>query len=228
MFSFQKKEITQIETTGEKLKSKRLAKGIDLENASEELQISETYLKAIENGGFDELPGEIYVKNFLQSYCDFLGLNFNEIFKEYENEKSIYKTVQKAGIEAFGGKPEKKAKYWYSFITFNLLKNLTLALLVAAGLTFLWFKINNIVAPPNLIIYSPESNLIIKDHSIEIVGRTDAGSAVNINDQAIMISPNGEFQDRLNLQSGLNIIKISAKKRYSKEAAVYRDIMVEQ
>lgn len=228
MFSFQKKEIIPTDTVGEKFRNKRLEKEIELEDASEELQISETYLKAIENGNFDELPSEVYVKNFLQSYCVFLKLNFDEIFKEYEREKSIHQMVKKADIETFTKKSKKKSKYWYSFITFNLLKNLVLILLVIASLAFLGFKINNIVAPPNLTISNPPNNTVIKDDNIEIIGQTDIGAVININGQDIMLNPDGRFKDSLNLQSGLNIIKISSKKKYSKEVVVYREIMVER
>lgn len=228
MFSFQKKEITPVQTAGEKLKNKRLEKGLKLEAVSDELQITEIYLAAIEDGKFDELPGEIYVKKFLQSYCDFLGLDFEEIFKEYEQENSVHQMVKKVNIEAFAKELEKTARHWYSFITFNLLKNLTLILLVMASIAFLGFKINNIVAPPNLTISNPENNLITKDNNIEIIGQTDIGAVININDQNVMLNPDGGFKDELNLQFGLNVIKISAKKKYSKEVVIYREIMVEQ
>lgn len=228
MFSFQKKEITQIETVGEKLKNKRLGKGLNLESVSDELQITEIYLQAIENGNFDELPGEIYIKKFLQAYCDFLRLDFEKIFAEYEKENSVHQMFKKASIEAFSKEAKKRAKHWYSFITFNLLKNFTLVLFIIASLVFFGLKINNIVAPPKLIIFQPSDNIIIKDNYIDIIGQTDIGVILNINGQDVMLNPDGGFNDKLNLQFGLNIIKISAKKKYSKELVIYREIMVEQ
>ncbi|MFH1565470.1 MAG: helix-turn-helix domain-containing protein [bacterium] len=228
MFSFQKKEITPMQTAGQKLKNKRLEKGLELEAVSDELQITEIYLAAIENGNFDELPGEVYIKKFLQSYCDFLDLDFEEIFKEYEQENNVRQMIKKVNIEAFSKETKKTAKHWYSFITFNLFKNLILVSLVIASLAFLSLKVNNIIAPPKLLIFQPSENIIIKDNYIEIIGKTDIGAVININGQNLLLNPDGGFKDKLDLQSGLNIIKISAQKKYSKEAVVYREIIVEQ
>lgn len=228
MFSFQKKEIIPATTLGEKIKKQRIDKGLDIETVSEKLQIAEKYLKAIEESDFDKLPEGVYIEKFLQSYCHFLDLDFSEIIKDYQNDKNTHQTIKKTNIKIFNKEKEKLARCWYSFITFNLLKNLILFLLVFTVLAFLGFKINNIVAPPKLIISKPANNLVIKDNYTEIAGQTDVGADVSINGQTVMVNSDGSFIERLNLQSGLNIITISSEKKYSKEAVVDRKIMVER
>jgi cytoskeletal protein RodZ len=228
MFSFQKKEIIPTTTFGEKLKKERISKDLSIERVSRKINISEEYLNAIEQGDFEKLPGEVYIKNFLKSYSGFLNLDFEKILKEYEIQKNIHQIVKKTNIETFGKKTEKTSKRWYSFITFNLLKNLALFLLIAASLAFLGFKINNIVAPPELIILKPDNNLITKNNYIEIAGQTETRANVEINGQNVVVNPDGSFSDMLNLQYGLNVIKITSEKKYSKEAVVDRKIMVER
>lgn len=228
MVPFSKKELTPTTTIGEKLKKRRVEKGLNLSDAAEELKIAEKYLAAFENGELENLPGEIYAKNFLQKYSDFLNLDSQEILKEYEQEKSVRQMVQKVNLEAFG-KKDDKSTHWYSFITARLLKNLVLVLLIIAGLVFLGLKINNIVAPPQLEIINPAGdNLTIRDSYIEITGQTEIGVKVSINGQDVMINPDGSFKEGVNLQSGLNIIKISASKQYSKTVEIYREVLVEK
>ena len=39
------------------------------------ININKKYLEALENDDWKKLPGEIYAKNFLKKYCNFLKLN---------------------------------------------------------------------------------------------------------------------------------------------------------
>jgi transcriptional regulator with XRE-family HTH domain len=225
MVSFQKKEINITTTIGEKLKKKRQEKGLKLDELADELNIARNYLEAIEGGDFEKLPGEIYVKNFLRLYCNFLDLDYKQLFREYGQEERVHRQITKADIEAFG---HEKVKKWYSFVTLNLLQKLILVLLVIAGLAFLGMKISNIVAPPSLNIISPEDNFITTNNYIEMVGQTEVGAKVSINGQNIMINPDGSFKEKIDLRSGLNFIKISAEKKYSKTVDVYKEVMVEK
>jgi len=38
------------------------------------------YLQALEAEEWNKLPGEVYIKNFLKTYCEFLGLNHRLCF----------------------------------------------------------------------------------------------------------------------------------------------------
>ncbi len=57
------------------LKTAREAMKISLTDISDQTRISKDYLKYIESGQFDMLPGNSYVKGFLRNYCDVVNVD---------------------------------------------------------------------------------------------------------------------------------------------------------
>jgi len=72
-----------LENLGSFLKEKRKAKGLSLEQVSEETRIKLSYLKALEEEKYELLPALLYKKIFLKAYADYLGLNFEEIINKF-------------------------------------------------------------------------------------------------------------------------------------------------
>jgi cytoskeletal protein RodZ len=60
---------------GNSLREARLRQGLDLARAEDETKIRAKYLQALEDERFDVLPGDTYVKGFLRTYADHLGLD---------------------------------------------------------------------------------------------------------------------------------------------------------
>jgi cytoskeleton protein RodZ len=63
------------EQIGSTLKSARRGQGVKILDVSQQLRISGDYLSHLESGAFDQLPAPAYVKGFLRSYGQFLGLD---------------------------------------------------------------------------------------------------------------------------------------------------------
>lgn len=57
---------------------------IDINEVERRTKIRAKYLRAIENEEWDLLPGEVYVKSFLRTYGDFLGLDSRQLIDEYK------------------------------------------------------------------------------------------------------------------------------------------------
>jgi hypothetical protein len=49
---------------------------------------------------------------------------------------------------------------------------------------------------------------------------------VKINDQGIQIDAEGNFRESVSLKNGLNVIKISAARKRSRENIVYRQVIL--
>ncbi|MTT32877.1 helix-turn-helix domain-containing protein [Terrilactibacillus sp. BCM23-1] len=77
---------------GQALKEARKEKGMSLDDVLEITKIQKRYLTAIEEGQFDQLPGEFYTRAFIKNYAEAVGLDSGTIFEEYANE--IPKTKQ--------------------------------------------------------------------------------------------------------------------------------------
>ncbi|MGA1845978.1 helix-turn-helix domain-containing protein [Deferribacter abyssi] len=68
------------------LKDKRVEKGISLKDVSKEIKVSLSYLEFIENGEYTKLPSYVHAYGFAKAYCEFLGLNFNEMKSIFDQE----------------------------------------------------------------------------------------------------------------------------------------------
>lgn len=68
---------------GQLLKKARLEKGISMDQLEEMTKIRKRYLEAIEEGEYKILPGSFYVRAFIKSYSESVGLDPNEVLGLY-------------------------------------------------------------------------------------------------------------------------------------------------
>ena len=71
---------------GAALKAEREKRGLTLKDIEHETSIRAAYLDALENGRYDALPSEVYVKGFIRNYAEFLHLNAEKLVQEYREE----------------------------------------------------------------------------------------------------------------------------------------------
>jgi cytoskeletal protein RodZ len=69
---------------GSTLREARIRARIDITEVEVRTKIRAKYLRAIENEEWDLLPGPVYVKSFLRTYGDFLGLDSRMLVDEYK------------------------------------------------------------------------------------------------------------------------------------------------
>jgi hypothetical protein len=69
---------------GEALREARLAAGIELDQVERTIRIRIRYLDALEREDWGVLPGEAYIRGFLHTYGDYLGLDGAALVAEYD------------------------------------------------------------------------------------------------------------------------------------------------
>ncbi len=69
----------------EDLKKRRVDLGKSIDEISDKTKIKKSYLKAIEEGNWKDLPLEIYTKSYIKIYSEILGVNPKKYIEEYEN-----------------------------------------------------------------------------------------------------------------------------------------------
>jgi transcriptional regulator with XRE-family HTH domain len=70
-------------TIGETLREARMRQRLDIADVEERTKIRAKYLRALENEEFGMLPGPTFVKTFLRTYSEVLGLDPQRLLEEY-------------------------------------------------------------------------------------------------------------------------------------------------
>src|SRR5215831_16412063 len=74
---------------GTSLREARLRKQVDIAQAERGTKIRAKYLRALEDEQFELLPAQTYVKGFLRSYAEYLGLDGQLYVDEYNSRYVI-------------------------------------------------------------------------------------------------------------------------------------------
>jgi transcriptional regulator with XRE-family HTH domain len=75
---------------GEFLRRERELRYISLDDVAERTKISRRYLEAIEEGQYDRLPGEIFVRGFIRSYAQSVGLDPEDTLLMYNQSRVVH------------------------------------------------------------------------------------------------------------------------------------------
>ncbi|MBX3213088.1 MAG: helix-turn-helix domain-containing protein [Labilithrix sp.] len=78
-----------METVGTTLRQQREKKRMGLAEVSRVTRIPMATLESIEQDHFDDLPGEVFVKGFLKSYAQTLGLLPEDIVARYAASRRV-------------------------------------------------------------------------------------------------------------------------------------------
>jgi cytoskeleton protein RodZ len=70
---------------GNSLREARIRQGLDFPELEQATKIRGKYLRALEQEEFEQLPGPTYVKGFLRSYAEYLGLDGQLYVDEYNS-----------------------------------------------------------------------------------------------------------------------------------------------
>ena len=68
---------------GADLKAERERQGLTIQDIERETSIRAAYIQALEQGDYNALPNEVYVKGFIRSYAGFLHMDTEKLVQEY-------------------------------------------------------------------------------------------------------------------------------------------------
>ncbi len=74
----------QASDVGTLLCATRMRLGKDLQDIAAVLHIRYNFLVAIEDGRYEDLPGQAYAMGFVRAYADHLGLAGDEVVRRYK------------------------------------------------------------------------------------------------------------------------------------------------
>ncbi len=221
MVKFTKKRIITSKLVGEELLLARKSFNLSLRAVEHKTGIAKKYLAALESGDWEALPGEVYAKNWLKKYAIFLGFEWPEIKKRFDEETAGLDLWPENINQRFGVIQRK-------VVAFPLLvKKLLWILLAVTIIVYLGWQIWFLLRPPYLKVFYPPDNFVFHNRAVKILGKADIHSSVILNGEKINTDENGWFVVDISLNKGLNIIKIEARKKYGPITVVERRLWSE-
>jgi hypothetical protein len=190
---------------GDKLRELRLDQGINLKRAGRDLGIAVKYLEALENWRVKEFSDRNYFNKVLDIYTNYLGLSNKETEK-----------LRSEIITPFSNKKEKIS----SFSIYNFLVRSFFLFIFVALVSFLIYNFSSIFSPPNLEIITPLDGTITYQRQLRVSGISDSEADIFINNKAVLLEADRSFNADIDLQSGLNLITVVARKKYGRAKEV--------
>jgi len=203
-------------TLGERLKRLRNDRRLGLNDISKATKIPYRYLEYLEDGNYDKLPADVYVKGFLKNCAEIFGIEEHILIRLFEKEKGIRKNLKKRNGEV---EDDVKPLNISSFvITPKIMAITVVSLLVLAGIFYLYFEFGSFSNNPRLVILSPDKNYSTAGNSVIVEGITDNDGKIFINGQPVLVDADGNFRENLTIQSGTSSIEVRAVNRFGKES----------
>src|ERR1700693_5049804 len=89
---------------GETLRQARMRARIDVSEIEAKTKIRAKYLRALENEEWGLLPGQTFVKSFLRTYAQALGLDAKALLEEY---RLSHETPNESALEPIVSSPQR-------------------------------------------------------------------------------------------------------------------------
>ncbi|MEA5091945.1 hypothetical protein SDC9_12736 [bioreactor metagenome] len=83
---------------GDFLRDVRKRKGLSIDEIAEGTGIRAQYIDALENGDYEKIPGDVFIKGFIRNYGNFLNLDGNALVEQYKNHTLLKDETIKAAL----------------------------------------------------------------------------------------------------------------------------------
>jgi cytoskeletal protein RodZ len=199
----------------DRLAAARERKGVDLARAERDTKIRVRYLSALERGDYRDLPGAVYTKGFLRNYAIYLGLDPEDVLRQWRRERG-----DQVGPEPVIMPPrpiEEPSR------PLNFSPSVVVAALLTAGVVLFFIYLSaqllRYSKPPDLVVTNPATAVLEVDDSqttYRLAGTSSPGATVTIRapgqDQPyrVMALADGTWFAQVDLRRGQNRFEIDA------------------
>lgn len=208
------------ETLGDKLRALRRTQAVSLPMLEAKTRIQKRYLEALERGRYDELPEPMYTRNFLRAYARALGADEEYFLELYEEE------VGQTDLLGPHRLPRMRVRKGRFFVFSRLTAALAVLLPALLITGYLLWQTSSLLRPPQLSITEPTDGSAVQTALLPVAGMVaDNDVTVTVNGETVIIDESLHFEAEVDLIRGLNVVTIRAKRRYSREAVIYRRVV---
>lgn len=215
----------------DRLSAARERKGVDLLRAERDTKIRVRYLSALERGDYRDLPGAVYTKGFLRNYAIYLGLDPEDVLRQWRRERGEA-TAPEAVIVPPRPIEEPSRSLHFS-------PSVVVAALLTAGVVlffvYLGSQLLRYSKPPELTVTNPATAVFEADEdatTFRLAGMTSAGSVITIktagtSELTATAQTSGEWSVQVDLRRGQNRFDVTARNpETGKEAETPRTVVI--
>ncbi|MEO5919457.1 MAG: helix-turn-helix domain-containing protein [Candidatus Limnocylindrales bacterium] len=199
----------------DRLAAARERKGVDLFRAERDTKIRSRYLAALERGDYRELPGSVYTKGFLRNYAVYLGLDPEEVLRQWRRERGDQTPTEAVVI------PQRMTVTTPRTLTFS--PSIVVAALMTFGVIlfglYLAVQLLRFAKPPVLTVTNPATAVVEVEEAATtfvLIGTSSPGATVTVSipgqsqPRRIVALSDGSWSVSVDLRRGSNQFEIDA------------------
>lgn len=211
---------------GEIFRTQREKKNITLEQAAADTRIREKFLRALEDGDYQSLPGAVYTKGFLRNYAEYLDLDTEELIPLYQRERGQPEPPQTRTFKPY--RPVVHRSLIFRPVIF-----LPVILLAGVGLFvgYLYYQFTTFATLPRLEVTDPAGDEFASSGDLVVRGVTVPDGRITVRvypgpDTFGDIRPgsDGSFATSVALKPGANHVEVEVLDTAGKTNRVSRTI----
>jgi cytoskeletal protein RodZ len=200
----------------ERLLAAREHKGVDLYRAERDTKIRARYLGALESGEYAELPGSVYTKGFLRNYALYLGLDPEDVIRQWRRERGD--TFVPAEPVLAVPRPLEAPRQGLTFSPVIVIAAL-LTILIGVFAVYIGIQLVRFAKPPTIAVTTPATAVVdVSEDTTQFTlkGTSTGNATITITEagreepQRVSADATGRWTADVPLRRGRNEFTISA------------------
>ena len=167
-------------TLPQRLVEARERKGVDLYRAERDTKIRARHLAALESGDYAELPGAVYTKGFLRNYALYLGLDPDDVIRQWKRERGDTQVAAEPALAV--PRPIEAPRRGLTFSPVVIVAAL-LTILIGVFAIYMGIQLVRFAKPPTIAVTTPATAVVdAAEDATEYTlrGTSIAGASVTI------------------------------------------------
>ncbi|MEW6610459.1 MAG: helix-turn-helix domain-containing protein [Patescibacteria group bacterium] len=217
MKTFRFKVIQQQETIGEILMRAREKAHLTRAHAALAIGVQEHYVAALEESRWQDLPGSLYVRRYLEQYAKYLGLPSRALLMQLGTQLAH---------DHWRSIPQPSRCRRAHFVVWpKRLRAVAVGALLLMLIGYLGMQLVHLTNPPPLTVDYPPDGFITHLESLTVSGRSAPEARLMVNNEPVTVRPDGTFSISLTLSRGVNYIHCAVAWRFGRERIIERRIV---
>ncbi len=183
---------------------------ISVDKLADQTNIPERFIIALKEGEFAKLPAEPYVRGYLIKIAPVLKVESETLIQSYKDSAKTWKnkTVDELPGNVYAKTPVKKGLILGGIV-------------LVAALSFLGFRLNDILGVPNLALTIPETSTT---DTVTVSGQVRPGDKVTLNGEVVYTDEAGKFEHQLILTPGVNTFEFDVTRFLGQTVKIVKQV----